>query len=123
MTTICKYAYRLPIGNEHMHKTSTEYIYIHIYITYIYILYIHIVCTYAYIHIYIYIYIYIIQQLSLKYVVFESTLLNFTQTLTKLDLPTLRKGSIGERTQQNQKKNLTLAGSRTQVPAFLVPLQ
>ena len=29
--------------------------------------------------IYIYIYIYILQQVSLKYVVFESTLLNFTQ--------------------------------------------
>ena len=28
---------------------------------------------------YIYIYIYIIQQFSLKYVAFESTLLNFTQ--------------------------------------------
>ena len=37
----------------------------------------------------IYIYIYIIQQFSLKYVAFESTLLNFTQTLMKLDLPTL----------------------------------
>ena len=49
---------------------------------------------------------------------FESTLLNFTQTLTKLDLPTLRKGSIEERTQRNKIKNLTLAGSLTQVPGF-----
>ena len=56
---------------------------------------------------YIYIYIYIIQQFSLKYVVFESTLLNFTQTLTKLDLPTLRKGSIEERTQRKKKKSDT----------------
>ena len=36
----------------------------------------------------------------------------------KLDLPTLRKGSIEERTQQNKIKNMTLAGSRTQVPGF-----
>ena len=55
----------------------------------------------VYLHI-VYIYIYIIQQFSLKYVVFESTLLNFTQTLTKLDLPTLHKGSIEERTQRNK---------------------
>ena len=54
------------------------------------------------VNIYIYIYIYIIQQFSLKYVVFESTLLKFTQTPTKLDLPTLRKGSIEERTQRNK---------------------
>ena len=45
------------------------------------------------------------------------SLLNFTQTLTKFDLPTLRKGSIEERKQRN-KKNMTLAGSRTQVPGF-----
>ena len=44
----------------------------------------------------------------------------FTQTITKLDLPTLRNGSIEERTQLN-KKNLTLAGSRTQVSAILGP--
>ena len=50
----------------------------------------------------IYMYIYIIQQFSLKYAVFESTLLNFTQTLTKLDFPTLRKVSIEERTQRNK---------------------
>ena len=36
----------------------------------------------------------------------------------KLDLPTLRKGSIEERTQRKKSKNLTLAGSRTQVPGF-----
>ena len=38
--------------------------------------------------------------------------------LSKLDLPTLRKGSTEERTQRNKKKNLTLAGSQTQVPGF-----
>ena len=38
---------------------------------------------------YIYIYIYIIQQFSLKYVAFESTVLNFRKTLSKLDLETL----------------------------------
>ena len=57
---------------------------------------------YIYKEIFAYMYIYIIQQFSFKYVVFESTLLNFTQTLTKLDLPTLRKGSIEERTQRNK---------------------
>ena len=31
----------------------------------------------------------------------------FTQTLTKLDLPTLRKGSIEERTQRNKIKSDT----------------
>ena len=45
----------------------------------------------------------------------------FTQTITKLDLPTLRNGSIEERTQRNKKKNLTLAGSGTQVSAILGP--
>ena len=35
---------------------------------------------------------------------FESTLLNFylRKTITKLDLPTLRNGSIEERTQRNK---------------------
>ena len=36
--------------------------------------------------------------LSLFYVVFESTLLNYAKPLSKLDLPTLRKGSREERT-------------------------
>ena len=51
-----------------------------------------------YIYIYIYIYTYVTLQFSSKYVAFESTLLNlFTQTITKLDLPTLRNGSIEEK--------------------------
>ena len=52
--------------------------------------------------VYVYIYIYIIQQFSLKYVDFLINVVKFTQTLTKLDLPTLRKGSIEERTQRNK---------------------
>ena len=40
---------------------------------------------------------------------FLINVVKFTQTLMKLDLPTLRKGSTEER---------TLAGSRTQVPGF-----
>ena len=58
---------------------------------------------YAIVYTHTYIYIYIIQQFSSKYVAFESTLLSlFTQTITKLDLPTLRNGSIEERTQRNK---------------------
>ena len=48
------------------------YIYIMFYIYYVYIYYM------------LYIYIYILQQFSLKYVAFESTLLNFTQNLSFL---------------------------------------
>ena len=38
--------------------------------------------------------------------------------LSKLDLPTLRKGSMEERTQRKKWKNQTLAWTRTQVPGF-----
>ena len=53
------------------------------------------ICIYVRIHVCAcatkYIYIYIMQQFSLKYVVFESTLLNLRKPLRNLDLPTLRK--------------------------------
>ena len=52
---------------------------------------------------------YIIQQFSLKYVgFFLINVVKFMQTLTKLDLPTLRKDAT------EQMKNLTLARTRTQ---------
>ena len=38
--------------------------------------------------------------------------------MSKLDLPTLRKGSIEERNATEQMKNMTLARTRTQVPGF-----
>ena len=52
-----------------------------------------------YINTHIYIYIYIIWWFLSKCVAFESTLLIFlyAQTITPLDLPTLRNGSIEER--------------------------
>ena len=51
---------------------------------------------------YICIYIYIIQQFSLIYVVFLINVVKLCTPLSKLDLPTLRKGSTEERTQRNK---------------------
>ena len=51
--------------------------------------------------IYIYIYIYNTAVL-IKICRFLINVVKFTQTLTKLDLPTLRTGSIEERTQRNK---------------------
>ena len=51
----------------------------------------------------IYIYIHIIQQFSLIYVVFFLiNVVKLCKALSKLDLPTLRKGSTEERTQWNK---------------------
>ena len=53
--------------------------------------------------IYIYIYIYIYNTaVHIKICRFLINVAKFTQTLTKFDLPTLRKGSIEERTQRNK---------------------
>ena len=49
------------------------------------------------------------------YILFRCVL-SFSATLSKLDLPTLRKGSIEERPQRNKMKNLTLSRTGTQVP-------
>ena len=53
-----------------------------------------------------YIYIYNTAVL-IKICRFLINVVKFTQTLTKWDLPTLRKGSIEERTQRNKKKSGT----------------
>ena len=50
-----------------------------------------------------YIYIYITAVL-IKICRFLINVAQFTQTLAKLDLPTLRKGSIKETTQRNKNK-------------------
>ena len=53
-------------------------------------------------YIYIYIYIYIIWQLSLIYVDFRINVVKLCLPLSKLDLPTLRKGCTEEWTQRNK---------------------
>ena len=57
----------------------------------------------------LYIYIYILQQFSFNMRRFLINVDKLCKPLSKLDLPTLRKGSTEERTQRNKMKNLTLA--------------
>ena len=67
----------------------------------------------------IYIYIYIIQQLVIKCRFSESTLLNYAY-LVEIGPSNASQGQQWRKDATEQIKNMTLAGSRTQVPGFSI---
>ena len=69
-----------------------------------------------------YIRIYIIQPFSLKYFIFWINVAKFMQALTKLDIPTFRKGSTEERTQRNKWKIWHSLGLEPRSSAYLAPM-
>ena len=65
---------------------------------------------------------YIIQQFSLTYVFFFISVVKWCKPLSKLDLPTHRKGSTEERTQRNKWKIWHSLGLEPNSSAFLAPM-
>ena len=70
----------------------------------------------------VHIYIHIMQQFSLIHLVFWINVVKLCKPLSKLDLPTLRKGSTEERTQRNKWKIWHSLGLEPGTSAFLVPM-